>query len=209
MNPLVTVVTATWGRPRTILERAIPSVQAQTYQPIQHIVVTDGDDADLSATLRGAGYGETNRQRRLVQLGQNWGRLVVNGAVGAAPRQVGAFMAAGDYIAYLDDDDEWLPHHVANVVEGFATGVDLVCSKWCSPGGYAVYGSAPPRVGHTGTGMMAHRAELLKLSGWQMDGYECDGKLVERWIDGGASWVLLDEPTVIFYGAHFGAPESP
>lgn len=205
--PLVSVVTATWGRPKTLVGRAIPSVLSQTHRPVQHIVVTDGDDPDLSDALRESGYHERNWQHRLVQLGRNWTGFSGDGGQGAVPRLVGAFLAAGDYICYLDDDDEFLPNHVAALADALTrTGADLVCCRWRTPDGQ-VFGSAPPRVGATGTSMFMHRAELLKTSAWQLDGYAGDGKLVERWIDAGASWVFLEEPTVVYHAQNFGRPE--
>lgn len=207
MNRLVTVVTPTWGRPYTLLRRAIPSVQAQTYWPLQHIIVTDGVNENLNTLLRAAGYLETTHERRLVQLGRNWTSYSGDDSYGVVPRMVGAFLAAGDYICYLDDDDEYLPHHVSNMAAALDAGADLVCCRWYSPDG-DIEGSPPPRVTQTGTGMFMHKAHLLRHSSWQIEGRECDGKLAERWVAAGFQWAFLEEPTVVYHGANFGVPEQ-
>jgi glycosyltransferase involved in cell wall biosynthesis len=207
MSKIVTVVTATWGRPKTILARCIPSVEKQTYHPIQHIIVTDGYDEDLNKALREAGYSEGDFWKRLVTLGRNWTGFSGDGAIGAVPRNIGAYLAAGDYICYLDDDDEWAPNHVESQAAELDKDYDLVVSRWRSVGGTWEQRHARPKVGHTGTSMFMHRAELLKISGWQMDGYSGDGLLTERWVAAGAKWSLCDEATVLYHGHHMGAPE--
>ena len=42
MSKLVTVVTPTWKRPKTVIEYALPSVWNQTYRPIEHLIVEVG-----------------------------------------------------------------------------------------------------------------------------------------------------------------------
>lgn len=208
MGPLVTVVTATWGRPKTVMERAIPSVQAQTYQPIQHIIVTDGYDPALNDVLHDAGYDEKSQDRRLVQLGRNWS-FCGDGSVAAPARAVGAYLAAGEYICYLDDDNEYLPNHVANLADALDRGADLAFCPWLDDDG-VTRGGGVPRKGLVDTSSIMHKAWLLKHSTWALDGYDCDGKLVERWVQGniGCKWVALDEPTMVLYQSRNGSPDA-
>lgn len=52
-------------------------------------------------------------------------------------------MAQTDWIAFLDDDDEWLPHHIERCLQVQAeTGVDVVV-PW-----YDVVGGSDPTPGH-------------------------------------------------------------
>lgn len=204
---LVTVVTATWGRPKTLMTRAIPSVISQTYQPLQHIIVTDGTDDTLTEILHNAGYDERDMMHRLIVLGRtNWGYC--DGATGTVPRLVGSLAAAGDYIAYLDDDDEWLPHHVETVAGVLDQGVDLVVSNWATPDG-AIQWDARAQWRHVVTSALMHRAELLKTSWWGLDGEGPEGHLCDRWVQAGCSTavVSLPVPTVIYHGLHHGKPE--
>jgi glycosyltransferase involved in cell wall biosynthesis len=91
--PLVSVIIPTYRR-GTFLPRAIESVLAQTYSPVEVIVVEDG-----SHEARGvvSSFGE-----RVTYLWQeNQGAAVA--------RNTGAAAARGAWIALLDDDDFWVP----------------------------------------------------------------------------------------------------
>jgi len=203
MNPLVTVVTASWKRPWMLIEQCIPSVQTQTYQPIEHLIVIDGQDVDLRGRLMSLGYTLTpGSSRRLVECGQN------HGGVGYAPRAAGAWLAAGGWICYLDDDNTYLPGHIeAMVAEAERSGVQLVCTAWRMPDG-ATWGWSPPGTNRTDASSFLHHRDLLKVASWQpSDGYAADGALIDRWIAAGVSWSFLEEPTMVYGGARYGVPE--
>jgi GT2 family glycosyltransferase len=196
MTPLVTVVTATWQRPKLLTEQCIPSVWAQIYPTIEHLIVVDGRDWELRVRLGDLGYTPHGAGGlRVVELGRN------HGGVGNAPRAVGAWLAAGEWICYLDDDNAYLPGHIeAMVAEALRTGADLVTTAWRTPDG-DVGGWAPPGTNHTDSSSMLHRADLLtKVSAWQpADGYAADGALVDRWVSAGVRWSFLPEPTLIYH----------
>lgn len=95
--PLISVVIATRDRPE-MLRAAIDAVVAQTYAgAIEIIVVFDQTDPDRSIAVDGD-------QRRVLVL-SNTERTP--GLAGA--RNTGILAAAGDYVAFCDDDDIWLP----------------------------------------------------------------------------------------------------
>jgi glycosyltransferase involved in cell wall biosynthesis len=94
--PLVSVVIPTLNRPILVL-RALASVFNQTHPDLEVIVVVDGPDADTDAALR------TVADPRLKVI-HNPRSLTAAGA-----RNAGADQATGEWIAFLDDDDEWLP----------------------------------------------------------------------------------------------------
>ena len=87
-----------------LAQRAIRSVAAQTYRPLELIVV---DDASTTPFLL---PGEPDFDARLA-------RLETNRGPGAA-RDAGRRRARGEYVAYLDSDDFWLPGHLAALVAG-------------------------------------------------------------------------------------------
>lgn len=45
--PLVSVITPTWNRHDLLLTRCLPSVQAQDYPAVEHVIISDGPDEDL------------------------------------------------------------------------------------------------------------------------------------------------------------------
>jgi glycosyltransferase involved in cell wall biosynthesis len=83
-----------------ILPRAVQSALSQTYREIEVLVVIDGPDAKTTRAL-----GQINDPRmRIVQLDSNLG--------GGDARNAGVSEARGEWIAFLDDDDEWLPEKI-------------------------------------------------------------------------------------------------
>ena len=190
MSDLVTVVTSTWQRPQTLMS-AVRSVNAQTYPEVEHVVVIDGNDPVTVGVLDDAGYSYGLSRRRVVSLGRNWSLYSGDGGFGATCRLVGAWLGAGEYITYLDDDVEYDPGHIAAMVTCFEPGIDFVASQW--HGGCA---SPPPGTGRTDTSGIMHRAlALKKAGGFHPDGYEGDGHLVERFIAAGLQWRHKAEPS--------------
>src|SRR5499426_2978620 len=94
---MVSVIMPTFNRADTI-RRAIRSVQAQTFTEWELIVVDDGSTDDTVALIEGC----DPRLKLIRQKNQ--------GTAGA--RNTGLRASAGSYIAFLDSDDEWLPHHL-------------------------------------------------------------------------------------------------
>jgi glycosyltransferase involved in cell wall biosynthesis len=98
--PLVSVVTPTYNRADS-LGRAIESVINQTLTDWELIVVDDGS-TDSTTELVTQRYARDPRVKLIRQENQG-----VSGA-----RNTGLHVSAGKYIAFLDSDDEYLPHHL-------------------------------------------------------------------------------------------------
>jgi len=100
----VSVIIPTRNRLR-LLKRAIGSVLAQTYKDLEIIIINDNSDDETD------GYLNVNKinNLRYIRLEQKSG--------GAVARNIGIRAAQGDYIAFLDDDDEWLPEKLSKQVE--------------------------------------------------------------------------------------------
>ncbi len=117
----VTVVIPAYNAARYI-ERAIRSVLAQTYPADEVIVVNDGSTDTTSEKVRQFG----DRIKLIEQ---------ANAGVSAA-RNAGIQAASGEWIAFLDADDEWLPNHLErhctlllqNPFLVWSTGNYLTCS---------------------------------------------------------------------------------
>ncbi len=103
MNPLVSVVITTYNRPEMV-KQAIQSVLSQTYRPIEIIVVEDSSESDVEAWLK------ENKHTEIKYIRHDNNRGL------AAARNTGLRCAAGKYISYLDDDDEWLPAKIEKQV---------------------------------------------------------------------------------------------
>lgn len=115
--PLVSVVITTHNRKKRLL-RAIESVLAQTYPNIELIVVDDASDDGTEEQCA------SSRDFRYVRIHPDES----NGACRA--RNKGLECAQGDLIAFLDDDDEWLPRKIERQVSLMSEGVSIVSSQW-------------------------------------------------------------------------------
>jgi len=92
--PRVSVVIPTRGRPE-LVERAVRSVRAQSFEEFEIVVVIDGPDSETAEMLRRF----LDERLHVVHLGENVG--------GSEARNIGVRFARGEWIAFLDDDDEW------------------------------------------------------------------------------------------------------
>ncbi|HEX4203115.1 MAG TPA: glycosyltransferase family 2 protein [Ktedonobacteraceae bacterium] len=96
---LVSLVIPTRERPELVI-RAVQSALSQTYQNLEIIVVIDGPDPSTIEALK-----------QVADVRLRWiEQPLSSGACGARNR--GADEAAGPWVAFLDDDDEWFPTKV-------------------------------------------------------------------------------------------------
>jgi glycosyltransferase domain-containing protein len=106
MQPLVSVIIPTYNRPH-FLKETLNSVSSQTYINIEIIVVDDGTPSDENETL-------------CLEY-KNLNYIKINNTGGpATPRNVGISNSNGKYIAFVDDDDLWLPKKIevqVNILE--------------------------------------------------------------------------------------------
>ena len=99
-NALVSAVIPTRNRPELVL-RAVKSVAAQTYRNLEIVVVIDGPDPATEVALRAFG----DPRLRVLALAESRG--------GSDARNAGIATAKGQWVAFLDDDDEWVPEKLA------------------------------------------------------------------------------------------------
>jgi len=110
-GPAVSVIIPTYNRAYCVGE-AIESVLAQSLREREIIVVDDGSTDETSAVVER--YGDAVRYIRQL-----------NAGVGAA-RNTGIRAARGEYVAFLDSDDEWLPDKLGVQVSALAADRSLV-----------------------------------------------------------------------------------
>jgi glycosyltransferase involved in cell wall biosynthesis len=190
-GPLVSVITPTWQRHDILLKRCIPSVQAQTYPNVEHVVVSDGPDPELHSTAPDdVRYAEVSHHDPGVRWG-HWARLA------------GIGLAHGELIAYLDDDNAYRPDHVTLLVQAFADHphASFAYSRMLVHGPFEPYevGADPPAYGQIDTSVIAHRRELLERETWQPSLPTIDWDIVRRWVAAGARWTFVPKVTVDYY----------
>lgn len=107
-TPLVSVVVATYRREKD-LGRALESLIAQDYPALEIVLVDDNGDPGWNKTVAEIAENVLSRTGRV--LFQHLVNCPNQGS--AEARNVGIRAAKGEYITFLDDDDEYLPQKVS------------------------------------------------------------------------------------------------
>lgn len=102
---LVSAMIPTFRRPQ-LVGKAIEAVLAQTHRPLELIVIDDGSGDETPQVLAGC---ESKAEQAGVQY--RW-ITTPNGGLGNA-RTRALELAKGEYLAFDDDDDPWLPGKIA------------------------------------------------------------------------------------------------
>ncbi len=107
---LVSIIVRTKDRPQ-LLRRALLSVAAQTYSPLEVVLVNDGgQELDLDELRNILGRVTLNH----IRLEKNSGR--------ANAGNTGIENAKGEYAGFLDDDDELFPEHISTLMDFLSQG---------------------------------------------------------------------------------------
>ena len=96
----VSVIIPTYNRAR-FLGGAVKSVLAQSFKDLEILVVDDCGSDDAAAVVKSFGRAEVRYLRHDRRRG------------GGAARNTGILASSSEYIAFLDDDDEWYPEKLA------------------------------------------------------------------------------------------------
>ena len=94
-KPFFSIITPTYNRV-SFLEEMIASVAAQTFQNYEHIIVDDGSTDETEQLISGL---KENHPQIVYIKQENKGRSVA--------RNVGIEAAKGEYVCFLDSDDQW------------------------------------------------------------------------------------------------------
>lgn len=115
---MVSAIIPTHNR-ANLLPRAIGSVLKQTYKNIEIIVVDDGSCDRTEDVVR-----------EMMTCHQNIRYLKHSTPKGAcAARNYGIREARGEFVAGLDDDDEWLPKRIEKLLGSFRDEFAYICSR--------------------------------------------------------------------------------
>lgn len=116
---LISCVIPSYKRADT-LRRAIDSVLAQTHKELEVLVVDDNI----------AGDEYSNALRKIIEEYKNDGRVKLvtqpKHINGAEARNTGVRAAQGEWIAFLDDDDEWLPEKLEKQIAALQANPDCM-----------------------------------------------------------------------------------
>jgi Glycosyltransferases involved in cell wall biogenesis len=116
--PSVTVVIATYNRAET-LKYAIESVLWQSYKNFELWVIGDCCTDHTEKVVQSFSYDSR----------VNWYNLPENSGYQSKPNNEGIRRGKGEYIAYLNHDDIWLPNHLEDTVRHLQkTNADIVFS---------------------------------------------------------------------------------
>jgi glycosyltransferase involved in cell wall biosynthesis len=202
-RPLVSVITPTWQRQDLLLE-AMANVRAQTYRPIEHVIVSDGQHPGLEWLVKLDGAYRASGDHvavTFVELGRNWSTFLPESFC-AAPNVVGQLVARGEYQAFLADDERMDPDHVASLVDALeAAGADFAYGRvrmwWAgtSPERGWEIGAPSPQCGQITNAL--YRTDLLKRGLYPFGaGMTSDWACISQWMDKGATWAYVDRVTL-------------
>src|SRR5262245_34191351 len=112
--PLVTVIVPTHNRPGLLAE-ALASVRAQTFTDHAAIAVSNGHDSP------------TRRESQAVAADHNCRYFAISKGNQSAARNFAAAHGRCRWIAFLDDDDIWMPQKLERqLAEAECTGADMI-----------------------------------------------------------------------------------
>jgi glycosyltransferase involved in cell wall biosynthesis len=143
-RPPVSVIVPVYNGERFLTE-ALDSILAQTYSDFELIVVDDGS---------------TDRSREIAQSYPSALHIRQDHAGTAAARNRGLQSAGGDFIAFLDHDDLWLPDKLASQMAAFEANPDLdavsgLVQQFIQPGhGHRYSFPAAPQPGYSTTALL-------------------------------------------------------
>jgi glycosyltransferase involved in cell wall biosynthesis len=117
----VSVILPTYNRAE-ILPRSINSVIKQTYSDLELVVVDDASTDDTESVVKSF----EDERIKYIKQDENKGANVA--------RNTGISQSTGEYIAFQDSDDVWLPHKIQKQVDKFRQskeGTGLVSTGVC------------------------------------------------------------------------------
>lgn len=211
-RPLVSVVVPTYNRAH-VLPRALASVQAQTYDRLEILVIDDGSTDGTDALVRE--YEARDDRVRYLRQPENRGV--------SAARNRGIREARGEFVAFLDSDDEWYPEKTERQVDRFRELPRRVGLVYCGvdtvdPGGDWTF---RPRLRgevydqmllqnpvHSGSGVMIRRTVTEQAGLFDEDIPAIEDYDYWLRIARHADIDFVEEPLVRYYFGHGGTQKS-
>jgi len=214
---LISIIIPTYGRPDYLI-RAIKSVQNQSYKNIEIIIVDDngkGSKNQLKTQYKMKNYIEKDIKLNYIVHDKNLN--------GSAARNTGLKHSNGEYICFLDDDDEFLTDKLKKQYQK----LEKLDSEWvaCYTGHSRVFNNnqkenyeySPTKEGDilyqiltfkidhvSGSSLMVKKDTLIKINGWntRLDRHQ-DYEFIAKIADQGKI-AVISEPQVIIH-VHSGS----
>jgi glycosyltransferase involved in cell wall biosynthesis len=215
MEPKISVIIPTYNR-ASVLPRAIDSVLAQKGATFELIVVDDGSKDNTRATVnaqRSTKKHDDLKERcalRVARCAENKGP--------AAARNLGIKQAQGEWIAFLDSDDEWKPGKLKAQLEFFDQNPNyLICQTeeiWIRNGmrvnpmkkhqkyGGSIFEKCLPLCVISPSAVMMHRKLFDEIGLFDESLPACED--YDLWLRIAAKYPigLIETPYIIKYGGH-------
>ena len=200
-QPDISVIIPAFNRAHT-LPKALDSVLSQTLKPREIIVVDDGSTDETNAVL--ANYPG------LCIISQD------NRGVSAA-RNVGIEKAGGEWLAFLDSDDEWLKEKLEKQWDTICIDDKLICHTeeiWIRNGqrvnpmkkhkkfGGMIYERCLPLCVISPSSVMIHRSVFEDVGVFDESLEVCEDYDLWLRICAKYSVLFIDEPLIVKYGGH-------
>jgi len=193
--PRLTIITTVYDRTEC-LERCIASVQRLEFRDHEHLIVADHPPPEVLARIRAIVEAADDPRIGLHDLRRrhnNWG---------IAPAAAGLRRARGEFVAFLSDDNGYLPDHFDPLVRLLDRDAALgfVYSS-CRYDGRLVLSHPVPRPGRIDLGQPVFRRELFELhlgDDLPFDMMAWDWHLVDTLMRCGVRWRHVDRQSFIF-----------
>ncbi|MCF6202418.1 MAG: glycosyltransferase [Methylococcaceae bacterium] len=200
---LITILIPTFNR-RILLERALNSVYKQTYSNFEVIVVDDGSTDGTEKMIR-------DLFPMVKYLSQS------NCGVSSA-RNKGIASAKGEWLAFLDSDDEWLPEKLSKQMSLLKSKPDYkIChteEQWVRNGikvnqmkkhkkaGGWIFLQCLPLCAMSPSSIIIHHSIFSELGGFDTSLPACED--YDMWLRITAKYPVLfiDDAQIIKYGGH-------
>jgi hypothetical protein len=206
--PLLSIVTTVYDR-ADALSSCLRSVANLDWQDYEHIIVADHPPEDAFAALERV-VAETGDARvSLCNLPERTNDL------GISPAQAGLRKARGKYVAFLDDDNVYLPGHFNALIDCLESNPGLgFAYSACLWNAELLLNAPSPAEGRIDLGQVLFRRDVFQTHlGDQLkySGYTWDWQLIADLLSRGVSFRFIDQETFVFRAAQFPRlkPEAP
>lgn len=165
---LITVVITTYKRQPEILMRAVHSVLSQTYKNLELYIINDcPENTALSEELQNALSKLQDSRIHYILHEKNYGACKA--------RNTGISLSHGEFVAFLDDDDEWMERKLEKQLALFDDdSVGAVSCDYCTF--KTMNAKKTPRLTRTGT----NKSSLVQALLWRNCVGGCSEPLIRK-----------------------------